>query len=221
MFLKNNFLLFLVLVFAASIATAKDALPETSHDGLKLMHDTKLRAVYMKPGADLSQYDKVALLKAYVAFKKNWKRDYNEDTASLEGRINDHDMKQIRERVATEFNKEFTKVLTAGGHAIVTEAGTGVLIVRPAIINLDVIAPDKMTAGMSTTVAAGAGSMTLYMELFDGKTNSIIARVIDPEAASNFGMAQIQNRVTNIADADRLLKKWATILNDHLAAVKK
>ena len=45
------------------------------------------------------------------------------------------DMKEIRERVAREFTKEFTKVLSSeGGHQVVTDAGDGVLILRPAII---------------------------------------------------------------------------------------
>ena len=46
-------------------------MPAVSHDGLQLMHDTKLQVIYMKEGADLSEYDKVALLDCYVAFRKN------------------------------------------------------------------------------------------------------------------------------------------------------
>jgi hypothetical protein len=131
-------------------------------------------------------------------------------------------MKEIRERVAKEFAKEFTKVLsTEGGHQVVTGAGDGVLILRPAIVNLDVTAPDIMTAGMSETVVASAGSMTLYLELYDGKTQAIIARIIDPEAADNVGIAQVANRVTNTADFDRVLRRWAEILNKHLAQIKK
>ena len=211
----------LMLLLVATAGYAKDDFPKVSHDGLHLMPDTQLRAVYMKPGADLSQYDKIALLDAYVAFKKNWKREHNEDEP-FEMRVSDKDMKEIRERVAKEFAKEFTKVLsTEGGHQVVTGAGDGVLILRPAIVNLDVTAPDIMTAGMSETVVASAGSMTLYLELYDGKTQAIIARIIDPEAADNVGIAQVANRVTNTADFDRVLRRWAEILNKHLAQIKK
>jgi len=217
----NKLIVTLFLVMAATFAVAKTDLPAVSHDGLHLMPDTKLRAVYMKPGADLSQYDKVKLLDAYVAFRKNWKREHNEDEP-FEMRVSDKDMKEIRDRVAKEFAKEFTKVLsTEGGHEVVKDAGEGVLILRPAIINLDVTAPDLMTAGMSQTVVASAGSMTLYLELYDGKTNAIIARIIDPEAADNVGIAQVANRVTNTADFDRVLRRWAEILSKHLAQVKK
>ncbi|MCB1707893.1 MAG: hypothetical protein KDI10_04045, partial [Halioglobus sp.] len=56
----------LTMVLATAVI-AEDALPEVSHDGLHLMKHTKLRAVYLKPGANLDQYDKVALLACYVA----------------------------------------------------------------------------------------------------------------------------------------------------------
>ena len=217
----NKLIVSLCLAMAATFAFAKADFPAVSHDGLHLMPDTKLRAVYMKPGADLSQYDKVALLDAYVAFRKHWQREHNEDEP-FEMRVSDKDMKEIRDRVAKEFAKEFTKVLsTEGGHEVVKDGGDGVLILRPAIVNLDVTAPDLMTAGMGQTVVASAGSMTLYLELYDGKTQAIIARIIDPEAADNVGLAQVANRVTNTADFDRVLRRWAEILNKHLAQVKK
>ena len=73
-----------VLSMLLSTSTlAETSLPEVSHDGLHLLKHTKLRAVYMKPGANLDAYDKVALLEAYVAFKKNWQRNQNAG-----GRIN-------------------------------------------------------------------------------------------------------------------------------------
>lgn len=204
----------LTLIFATSLA-ADTALPEVSHDGLHLMKDTKLRAVYMKPGADLKSYDKVALLAAYVAFNKNWKRQQNEEAMDLSDMISDQDMNRIRTDLATEFNKVFTDVLTKAGHQMVTTGGTGVLIVRPAIVNLEVTAPDTMSAGMQQSFSASAGQMTLYMELLDGKTGDIIARIIDPEAAGG-PFAEVRNSVTNLAAADEVLRRWATILSNHL-----
>jgi hypothetical protein len=216
----NKLIVSLLLATAATFAIAKADLPAVSHDGLHLMPDTKLRAVYMKPGADLSQFDKVKLLDAYVAFRKHWKREHNEDEP-FDHRVSDRDMKEIRDRVQKAFAKEFTKVLTKGGHQVVTDGGDGVLILRPAIVNLDITAPDIMSPDMSQTFVASAGSMTLYLELYDGKTNAIIARIIDPEAADNMGIAEVANRVTNTADFDRVVRRWAELLNKHLAHVKK
>ena len=214
--LRNSTAVILSMLLAATLL-AKDPLPEVSHDGLHLMKDTKLRVVYMKPGANLDEYDKVALLACYVAFQKDWQRNYNNETASLMNRISDKDMKKIRDKLAEQFNKVFTEVLTKGGHQMVTDGGSGVLIVQPAIVNLQITAPDTMSPG-EATFSANAGQMTLYMQLHDGKTGDIIARVIDPEAIGG-DFAQIRNSVTNMADANRVLRRWATILSDHLEAV--
>lgn len=207
----------LTMVLATAVI-AEDALPEVSHDGLHLMKHTKLRAVYLKPGANLDQYDKVALLACYVAFNKNWQRNYNEEEVDLTDMITDQDMKKIRDELATEFNKVFTDVLTKGGHQMVTTGGTGVLIVQPAIVNLEITAPDTMSAGMQQNFSADAGQMTLYMQLYDGKTGDIIARIIDPEAAGD-DFVEVRNSVTNMAAAEQVLRRWATILSGHLETV--
>ena len=213
--------LFILPLFMALFAAplAAEELPETTTDGLKLVKGTRVRAVYMADGADLSQYDKIAMLKVFVAFKKNWKRDHNREASTLEDRVSDKDMQKMRDRLASEFERVFVEVLEKeGGHQFVEEAGEGVLIIRPAIINLDVAAPDLMQPG-ETTFAASAGSMTLYMELYDGKTGAKIVEVIDPEAASD-GLWHMSNSATNKYQADRILKRWATLLNKHLAEIK-
>jgi hypothetical protein len=215
----RELLLAAALLAGAAIATAGTDLPPVSHDGLHLMPDTKVRAVYARLGADISTYNKIALLDCYVAFRKHWQRQHN-DEVPFEQRVSDKDMKKIRDNLSKEFNEVFTEVLSSkGGHQMVAQGGDGVLILRPAIINLDVTAPDIMAPGMSRTFVASAGSMTLYLELYDGKTGDIIARIIDPEAAENAGIAAMSNGVTNRADADRILRRWATLLNDHLAKV--
>lgn len=221
LFAPRSIIAFLLLFFAITTsAVAADKMPQTSHDGLELMKDTKLRAVYMKPGASLDQYKRIALLDCYVAFRKNWQRDYNRNEIGLEQRISDRDVERIKTKVAAEFKKIFTDELeTKGGYTIVDQTGEDVLIIRPAIVNLVVNAPDKMSAGRSRTFTADPGQLTLYMELYDSVTNSIIARAIDPEAARNGGFFQMTSRVTNTADLDRVLRKWADILRNNLGEV--
>ena len=210
------------LCILAISATAKDKLPETTHDGLVLQHGTEMSAVYKRPEADLGEYDRVALLDCYVAFRKNYQRDKNREAIGLGNRVSDSDLNKIRKRLAAEFREVFTEVLSEeGGHAMVSEGATGVLVIRPAIINLDVTAPDQMSAGRSHSFAASAGQMTLYMELYDGRTGEIIYRVIDPEAARDHGHFQLTNSVTNRAEADRILRKWAELLNERLKVVRE
>ena len=220
--LRQACIVVLIVILAAAFSpglSAKDKLPDVSHDGLHLQKDTKMAAVYLKPGATLDQYDRIALLDCFVSFKKNWQRDYNQDVVGLGQRISTKDMERIKKEVAEEFKKVYTKELeTEGGYTIVDNAAEDVLVLRPAIINLDVTAPDTMSPGMSRTIVSSAGQMTLYLELYDSVTSDIIARIVDAQA--DRGPGGISNPATNKADADRILRRWADTLRSHLDAVK-
>jgi hypothetical protein len=190
-----------------------------SKDGLQLVKQTKERLVYLRPGANFSQYERVAVLDADVEFQKNWARDYNSEAVSLDRRVTDDDIKRMKSALAAEFKKVFVTELTKGGYQVVETQGPGVLVLRPAIVNLQVTAPDLMTAGINGTVVRSAGSATLYLELWDSGTNTILARVLDAKADDQ-PFAQPANRVTNTAAADTMLKSWADDLVRHLNAAR-
>lgn len=210
-----------VLLAFAGLCTglfAKEELPEFTEDGLQRVHDSKMAAAYAQPGADLSGYTEVILLDAQVSFRKNWERDQR--SGSLTGRLSSKDIEGIKTRLATEFNEVFSKTLTEGGFPVVTEAGDNVLLIRPAIINLDVNAPDKMSAGRSRTYTSTAGEMTLYVEIYDSVTGDLIAKALDRKADHEQNFYTWTNSVTNKAAADRILKGWANILLQALNEAK-
>jgi hypothetical protein len=207
--------LLLGLLMSGTALAKKDELPEVDSDGLHLQQKTRVRAAYAVPGVDLSVYDKVKILDCYVDFVKDWEKDYNLEQIGLSGRVRDKDADAIKARLAAEFNKVFTKVLTEKGFPVVDDVGPDVLLLRPALVNVDVTAPDLLSAGFQTTIVQSAGSMTLYMEMYDSATSKLLARVIDPEADDR-GFAQAANRATNQQAADRLLRDWAELLAKHL-----
>jgi len=208
----------MVILAVPNAAMAKEKLPEVDKDGLHLVKHSKVRIAYVKPGATFDKYSKVKMLDCFVQFRKNWERDYNMDVIGLEGRVTDKDAEEIKKRLAKEFNEEFAKVLEKRGYPVVDDIGPDVLLLRPAIINLDVTAPDLMTPDMRTALVSSAGSMTLYMEFYDSATSELLARVVDPREDNGF-MAQMANEVTNKAAADRIISRWADLLAGHLAEV--
>jgi len=192
-------------------------LPQTTPEGMELRKQTPTRVVYAMPGATLNTYGKVLLVDCYVAFEKNWERDYNR-SSTFDGRVSTADMERIKTDLAAEFRKVFSEQLAEAGHTIADSAGPDVLVVRPAIINLRVSAPDIMRAGFSNVIVDSAGAMTLYMELYDSETSAIIARIMDARA-DNRGFATRATRGTNKMAADRILRSWADELASHLADV--
>jgi hypothetical protein len=209
----------LALASAPALA-AKDPPPQVSPEGLQLTKSTKNRVVYVKPGATFSQYNRVAILDPLVEFEKDWQKDYNNSRIGLQGRVSDDDVERMKQKLAAEFKKIFTDELQGnGGYAVVDEAAPDVLVLRPALLNVEVNAPDVMTAGIEHTVVRSAGQMTLYLELWDSATNTLLARVMDAEADPDT-MAQMGGSVTNKAAADRILRGWAKELRERLDDVK-
>ena len=82
--------------------------------------------------------------------------------------------------------------------------GENVLILRPAIINLDVSAPDTNSAGMQRAYTTSAGEMTLLLELLDATTGEVLVRIVDRRQAMDTGRMQWSNSVTNAAEAKPL-----------------
>jgi hypothetical protein len=82
-------------------------------------------------------------------------------------------------------------------------------------VNIQVSAPDLKAPGRSTTYAQSAGQMTLYLELWDAVSNTILARVIDAQADPTT-LTQRTSSVTNRAAADLILRSWADELRNKL-----
>jgi hypothetical protein len=208
------------LLAPAGAFAAKDPPPEVSPDGLHLQKSTRNRVVYAKPGATFSQYGRLAILDPLVEFEKDWQDDYNRSRTGLSGRVTDADVEKMKERLAAEFKKIFIDELQGeGGYQVVDVAGADVLVLRPALLNVEVNAPDVMTAGIEHTVVRSAGQMTLYLELWDSTSNTLLARVMDVQADPDT-MAQMGGSVTNKAAADRILRKWAKELRERLDDVR-
>ena len=211
-----------ILFATAGTAIAKqEKLPEVTVDGLHRVPDSKMAIVYAEPGADLAQYQRIKLLEAYVAFRKNWERDQRSSAASRLS-VTSRDVEKIKNNLAQEFHAVFRKTLEDGGYEIVEESADDVLLVRPAIINLDVNAPDTMSAGRSRTFTSTAGEMTLYIEIYDSVTGDLIAKALDRKAdTARQGYYTWTNSVTNKAAATRILQGWAEILLDALNEAKQ
>jgi hypothetical protein len=201
--------LILGTVSVATVAKSKNEIPEYTVEGLKLVPNTKNMAlVWAEPGANLAQYDRVYLVEPYVAFKKNWKRDQNRGSM----KVSNSDMERIKTSVSELFMEVFTEELEKGGYSLATERAEDVLIVKPAIIDLNVNAPDIQNASRSATFTSTAGSMTLYLELYDSETDDLLAKALDPTADRDSGWMQWQTRVSNRAAGKRMMKPWAEAL---------
>ena len=213
-------LLMTAIAFAAisTLTVQSTDAPEVSHDGLYLDPDSDVALLYVKPNADFSVYDQFLMLEAYVAFKKNWQRN----TKVAGRRVSNRDMQRIKVEAAALLYETFKKELDDnGGYRFVDKVDDSVMILRPALIDLEITAPDIAVAGRVTQYVASAGAATLYLEMFDSVSGEILARVIDRRRMQDYGYARWANKVTNRADAARMFRRWAALLRTGMDEQRK
>lgn len=207
----SHWLVLVSILFAPLVVQADEHEgKEPAWDGLVALDASNLAAAYIDPDADFSVFRRVGILEPYVAFRSNWKRDQNRGRSR---NVRASDVERIKRDVADVFMGVFVEQLEAAGYEVVNYVGEDVLILRPAIIDLDISAPDTRRQGRSRTYRASAGAATLFVELFDAYSGDLIGRAVDRRAArSSGGFAVASNRVTNRADARREFRVWADTL---------
>jgi len=199
------------MLCAACASEPRTSVPEVTHDGLERVANSRVERAWVKPDVDFSQYTKVGLLDCFVSFRRNWRMN--------NPGVRTRDMERIKSTLSEEFRRVFTEELESGGFPVVTEADDHVLLIRPAIIDLNVSAPQTNSGGRSDSFTTSPGSMTLVIELFDSVSNEILARAIDRRAARNVGNIQWTTSVTNRDAARRILRRWAGLLVTRLQEV--
>lgn len=187
---------------------------EPGWDGLVEIDSSNVAAAFIDPLADFGAFQRVSILQPHVAFRSNWKRDQNR---SRSRNVRASDVERIKGDVADLFLDVFTERLEAAGFDVVNYADEDVLILRPAIVDLDITAPDVRSQGRSRIYTANSGAATLFIELYDSLTGDLLGRAIDRRAAGRArGFTVQSNRVTNRADARREFRVWADTLIEFL-----
>ncbi len=199
-----------------SAATVQAQERTSIFENLVAVEGAPVAMAFIDPKADFGSFKRVMILDPYVSFRANWQRDQNR--ASRSQRVSARDMERIRADVAALFRDVFTERLQANdGFEIVNEPDDDVLLLRPAIIDLDITAPDTRTPGRSTTFTASTGAATIYLEMFDSASGAIIGVAADRQSArSSSNNLTWSNRVTNTQEARRMLGNWADILRGFL-----
>ena len=217
--LKIDWLIYKILLVVcffvfSYVSQAKEAYPESTFDGLVLKPDSKITAVYINPAADFSQYIKIILLDLHVAFNKDWRRQHR--------RLTYKDVETIKNRIKVIFHEEFTKVLKNGGYRIVEQPDEDVLLLKPAIIDIDIYSPVDSQEVTSISYKTDVGAATLFLEMYDSITNEILARAIDKRILENTTGNWMKEGASfiNTNEGRKTIKYWATLLKNGLDNIR-
>jgi hypothetical protein len=181
---------------------------KTSWDDLSLVKSSRFQRVYLLPGANFSQYNKVMFDKTEVAFVKDWLKDYNRYAGTLSRRISSDRANEVLQEVSTTFGDVFEKAFQDGGFQVVQSPGPDVVRIRTGVVDLSVSAPDIKEASRSFSGSWEAGQATLFLEARDSQTGALLGRALDRQLAGD-SRAMMRNSVTNRSDFKVLFKRWA------------
>ncbi|MEM7432131.1 MAG: DUF3313 family protein [Pseudomonadota bacterium] len=196
------------IFFAGAVALAADDYPDQTPDGLTRDNAEQDVVLYWLEDSNLSAYNKVRILDCQVAFEEHWQRDFNRNVAGPGGRVSDEDMDEIKTNLAETVRAVFSEELSQKGYQVVSSVGEDVLLLRPAIMNLDVTMPHRRTPKVDLSVATSAGSMTFYMEVYDSVTVSKIGLLIDQEILQSNLTYSGGSQATTKSEVSHLMRGW-------------
>lgn len=214
-------LLFSLLISpAAAFADSESQPSDISVDGLELLDKTRRSEVYTNPGVDWAAYDTIQLEPATVAFRRNWQRDQNRWDYY---KVWNSDVERIKQELSDLFGEVFTEDMASkGGYSFTGESGHNVMRVVPHIVDLDVYAPDTYHGtGVYRSYTERSGRMTLKLHIYDSVTGDLIASISDRREAPKSPNWQWTNRVSNYAEARRMLQRWTTDLVRRLDEIRQ
>jgi hypothetical protein len=204
----------IALQVVAAASFASNEIPEPGReDGLVKIPRTTLGSVYQAPDFNLGDYDRLAVETCTVRFHDDWLRDQNRERGPAE-LVTAEDARRIEQRLADSchdiFSAEFESLPDGapGKHRV--------LVIRPAIVDLDIAAPDVAVAGRRTTSTVTPVRMTLRVEAFETATDSILVRIIDHRRADRTTFPRPTSSVGNMAEANRILSQWAALVRAQL-----
>lgn len=204
----------LVVVFLTGIQSLSAQENGDAYASLRRIESSSLDELYVKPGVDFGQYDKIAVGNVPVSFNPYWRRDHRDV-------LTDHDVQRIQDTMGRllreQFIKEFTK---EGGYKLVEadEAGEGALLFSPSIVRLNLYAPDTAAPGIRENFVTSAGHATLSLDVYDAASGELLMHVQDYRFANGFGPDIFfrATRASNAREMRLMMSIWADRVHDHI-----
>ena len=205
-----------LLAFFGLAGVASGQTPE-SPDGLVKVTPRRMELAWLRPGADFRPYTKVIVEPTQVAFRPDWRKDYNLN-ATLGNWVSQEQADKIMAAARTNFDEIFRDAFRKAGYEVVTNPGPDVLRVISGVLDLDVNAPLGQD-GPGTTWIISAGQAALIVEVRDTVTNALLGRVADRRETQDLGR-QLASDTTNLYDFRLLFSLWAGICTKALGELK-
>jgi hypothetical protein len=133
---------------------------------------------------------------------------------ATEFQLDDATKELFEQEIAAAFLEE---IKTSSIIEVVDEIGPDVLLVRGGLLDVVSRVPPE-AAGRGRIFISSIGEATLFVEIVDPMSNTVLARAVDRRAGERIGGFE-SNQVTNRAEVRRLGRAWGRIVRDGLEAI--
>lgn len=212
----RQFATLIVLSFALVAGCAADRPPEEiTTDGLVRVPSRSVGGVYRAPEASFTQYRRIILEPPSISFIKDWREKHPE--------VKDAEFTRMRAETVKLFRDEFAReFVERGPYTFADDPAPDVLLVVPAIEELDIVAPDTQDATRTDSYTNGPVTMKVTGDLRDSSTGKVVGRVIMLPSGERypFNEMRLANRGTNAHDQRQVFAKWARLVREALNVAK-
>lgn len=191
-------------------------------DGLEEVPDEVFTQAWQRPGEDLSGFSRIRFQAggmAYLDPNRARRRSSSVRRGSREYEPSAKDKRAFETLFAEEFSERFRSIR---GYRIVADVDPDTLVVRTALVNIDLSAMGDPITNTESLELEAQGGATLIVELYDGADQTLLARWIDArgvQLAPLGGSVQPSRSNMVLAGWRRLAGRWAAQVTGRLEAL--
>ncbi len=213
----------IAVVLTAAILAACSSTGSFDYDDSDVVLDRLVKVtnasaglVYVDPDVDFGAYSKILLAPLDSSSAEIKQPNQTGTTVGAKPFIlTDEDQARLAEAYAEIFSRELAET---GDYEIVTERGSGVLVIAAALTEVAPVAPKdddrSRSTGRNQVYTEGAGSMSIAFAFADSQSNEMLAIVKDSRSGSpTWGL---NNAVTNTRDVRTIFARWARMIRARL-----
>ncbi len=202
----------MVALTALTLAScASTRYPKATEEGLVKVARTPFDAVYARPGTDLRDLRRFSVDECEVTFRAHWLRDQNRERGPSR-RVTTDDMQRIANTLALSCRQVLGRHLGSDG-----DMHDGpVITLQPALVDLDIAAPDVLAPGRERSLSSSSVGMRLVLDFVEEPSGELLGRVVDYRRSPSTSRPNTSTSVGNLADAERMLMTWSSMLLQYL-----
>lgn len=186
--------------------------PDTSN--LEIIEQNRHGEILVAPGVDWSRFARVGLEVASVEFRDRWIRDQRTRSNNIirekdEVRIKTETADLVLEVLGRELSKK-------GGYVVTEEEGPDVMQMTIHVVDLDIVAPDRVRNHIGSSFTDSQLSMKLELDILDSPGGELLATTWQRQEDPYKGYMEWTTSPTNRQAARLMLERWSSWLIEGL-----